>query len=78
MSILYIDEQGVSLHRSGEQLIIKKDDDVLAKIPLANIDRVIIVGKALITPHTLALFFDRSIPTIFINWYGRFRGWRLR
>jgi len=75
MSILYIDEQGVSLHRTGEQIIVKKDDQVLKKIPLANIDRVIIVGKVAISAATLALLFDKAIPMIFITWYGKFRGW---
>ena len=75
MSVIYIDEQGASIHKKGELLYVKKDEEVIAKLPLAHIDRIIIVGQVTISSHALTFLMDRGIPTAFITWYGRFRGW---
>lgn len=74
MSILYIDEQGVEIHRSGEEFIVTKDSVALAEMPAAVIDSAVIVGNVCITTPALAMFFDKNIPVTFITTRGKFHG----
>ena len=36
MAILYITQQGAVLHKSGNQIVVKKDRDVLQEIPIVQ------------------------------------------
>jgi len=74
MAILYLDEQGSSVYREKGILIVKKDENILAKIPFAQIDSIIILGAVFITPTALNLIFGNSIFTSFLTIDGRYKG----
>lgn len=74
MSTIYLDEQGAEVKKKGELLIIKKDDKTIAEIPLAQLDRMVIIGNVQISTQALALLFDKEIPVSFITTYGNYRG----
>jgi len=74
MSTVYLDEQGSEVKKKGELLIIKKDDKTIAEIPLAQLDRMVIIGNVQISTQALALLFDKEIPVSFITTYGNYRG----
>ncbi len=74
MAILYIDEQGSSIYREKGQLIIKKEENILAKIPFAQVDSIIILGAIYITPSALNLILNNSIFTSFLTIDGRYKG----
>ena len=74
MSTVYLDEQGAEVKKKGELLIIKKDDKTIAEIPLAQLDRMVIIGNVQISTQALALLFDKEIPVSFITTYGNYRG----
>lgn len=62
MSTIYLDEQGSEVKKKGELLIIEKDDKTIAEIPLAQLDRMVIIGNIQITTPALALLLDNEIP----------------
>ncbi|MEK6591117.1 MAG: CRISPR-associated endonuclease Cas1 [Nitrospinota bacterium] len=74
MSTIYLDEQGSEVKKKGELLIIEKDDKTIAEIPLAQLDRMVIIGNIQITTPALALLLDNEIPVSFITTYGNYRG----
>jgi len=74
MSIVYVDEQGAALHRHGETILVEKDSRIIAKIPLAQLDELVIVGNISITTPVMAFLLDQAIPTAFITSHGRYRG----
>lgn len=74
MSVLYVDEQGAEIHRSGESFVVKKDGVVLAEMPATVVDLAVIAGNIGITTPAFALFFEKNIPVSFISTRGRFRG----
>ena len=61
MAILYITEQGAVLHRSGNQIIVKKDRDVLQEIPIIQLDEVVIFGNGHITTPAIGYLLHKNI-----------------
>jgi CRISPR-associated protein Cas1 len=74
MSTIYIDEQGAVLHHRGEEIAVEKDHAVLAKIPLAQIDRVVLSGHVQLSTQVMELFLKHNIPVAFMTVYGNYRG----
>lgn len=74
MSTIYLDEQGSEVKKKGELLIIEKDDKTIAEIPLAQVDRIVIIGNIQISTPALALLLDKEIPVSFVTTYGNYRG----
>jgi CRISPR-associated protein Cas1 len=74
MSSVYLDEQGSEIKKKGELLIIEKNDQIIAEIPLVQLDRMVIIGNVQITTPALALLLDKGVPVSFITTYGNYRG----
>ncbi|MEK6590057.1 MAG: CRISPR-associated endonuclease Cas1 [Nitrospinota bacterium] len=74
MSTIYLDEQGSEIRKKGELLIVEKEDNTIAEIPLAQLDRMVIIGNIQISTPALALLLDKEIPVSFITTYGNYRG----
>lgn len=49
MATVYLDEQGAELKKHEELLIVEKEGAVAAEIPLAQVDRIVIIGNVQIT-----------------------------
>lgn len=74
MATVYLDEQGSELKKKGELLIVEKDGAVISELPLAQVDRLVIVGNVQITIQAAALLLDKGIPVSFVTTYGNYRG----
>ena len=74
MSTIYIDEQGAVLHHRGDEIQVEKDHVVLAKLPLAQIDRIVLAGAVQLTTQTIDLLLKHFIPVSFMTIYGDYRG----
>ena len=74
MAILYITQQGAVLHKSGNQIVVKKDRDVLQEVPIVHLDEVVIFGNGHITTPTMGYLLDKSIPVSFLSSQGKYKG----
>ena len=74
MAILYITQQGAVLHRSGNQVIVKKDRNVLQEIPIIQLDEVVIFGNGHITTPAIGYLLHKNIPVSFLSSQGKYRG----
>ena len=74
MAILYITQQGAVLHKSGNQVIVKKDRDVLQEIPIVQLDEVVIFGNGHITTPAIGYLLHKNIPVSFLSSQGKYRG----
>lgn len=55
---LYLTEQGSSLNRRGDRLLVTKNGETLAHVPLIQVDQVIIFGNVSITTPALQLLLQ--------------------
>ena len=74
MAILYITQQGTALHKSGNQVIVKKGRDVLQEIPIVQLDEVVIFGNGHITTPTMGYLLDKNVPVSFLSSQGKYKG----
>ncbi len=74
MAILYITQQGAVLHKSGNQVIVKKNREVLQEIPIVQLDEVIIFGNGHLTTQTMGYLLNKGIPVSFLSSRGTYKG----
>ncbi|MDE0323243.1 MAG: CRISPR-associated endonuclease Cas1 [Candidatus Poribacteria bacterium] len=74
MAILYITQQGAMLHKSGNQIIVKKEREVLQEIPIVQLDEVVIFGNGHITTPTMGYLLSKNIPVSFLSSRGKYKG----
>ena len=74
MAILYITQQGAVLHKSGNQVIVKKNREVLQEIPIVQLDEVIIFGNGHLTTQAMGYLLNKGIPVSFLSSRGKYKG----
>ena len=74
MTSIYIREQGATVRRQGERLVVSKGRAVLEEFPLANVEQVALMGNVQLTTQATATLLERDIDVVFLSSYGKFRG----
>ena len=72
--ILYLTEQGSSLHQEKNRLVLRYKKEVLARIPLLHLERILVFGAIQITTQALQKILTLGIDVAFLNVNGRLRG----
>lgn len=74
MSILYLSEQGSKVHKEGNRIIIKKEENLLADISLFKIDTIVVFGNVHFSTQALGDILTKGIDIAFLTLYGRLKG----
>ena len=74
MAILYITQQGATLHKSGNRVIVKKNRETLTEIPIVQLDEVVIFGNGHLTTQTMGYLLHKNIPVSFLSLHGKYKG----
>lgn len=74
MTNLYVTTPGAIVRRDTNRLVVTKDNEELASLPIANVENVVLVGGAQVTTPVLTFLLDRGIGLILLSGSGRFRG----
>jgi len=74
MPPLYVVEQGAKLSIEQRRLLVRKSGEVVAKVPLAHTNAVVIFGNATITTPAMKRLMSSGIDVVFLSKYGRYQG----
>ncbi len=74
MPTLYVTEQNAILRKTGDRLIIEKDDEVLLEVPCLKLDTVLLFGNVQFTTQAAAEMLDHGIEMAMLSMNGRLRG----
>ena len=74
MSFLYLTEQGAVLQREGERLLVTKDDQTLADVPVAKLEAVLVFGRVHLTTPALQLCLTHGVELALFTRRGRLLG----
>jgi CRISPR-associated protein Cas1 len=74
MPVLYLLEQGSTLHNDGEVFTVTKDDNVSQKIHAIEVEQIIIFGNVNLTTPVINYLLQRGIDCVFCNSYGKYHG----
>jgi CRISPR-associated protein Cas1 len=74
MSSLYLTEQGSVLRRTGERLVVTKEQQVLDEVPIIHVQQVVVMGNVQLTTPAVALLLQKEVDVVFLSRYGKYRG----
>jgi len=72
--VLYVTESGTQLHRSGEQIVVRRGTEELATVHLHELEQVALFGRIGMTPDTIGVLLQRGIDTVMFTSDGQYRG----
>ena len=73
-NVLYVDEQGCSIKKTGERLLVAKENEIIRDIPLIHLGQVVISGNVNLTTPAMQTLLHEGIPVVFLSAYGRYHG----
>ncbi len=74
MATLYITEQGSILRKTGDRIIVEKDDQTLLEVPCHKVDAVLIFGAVQVTIQALSELLEHGIELALFTRHGRLKG----
>jgi CRISPR-associated protein Cas1 len=72
--VLYVDEQGAYLRKRGSRLLVTKDKQPLAEVPLAHVDQLILAGNVNLSTPLLRHLLRADVEVVLLNAYGKYEG----
>jgi CRISP-associated protein Cas1 len=76
MTTLYVQEQGSTIRKKDQQILVVKDGQTLREVPLRTIDQIVLMGRGVqISTALLIDLIGRGVPVLLTNQQGsRFYG----
>ncbi len=74
MANLYLTEQGSVLSKTGDRLIVRKDDEILLDVQCSKIESVLIFGNVQFTTQAVHELFEHGIEMALLTKAGRLVG----
>jgi CRISPR-associated protein Cas1 len=74
MAILYVTEQGTSLVKQGNRLVVEKMRKAIQWIHAHKVEQIVLMGNVSISPGAVAFLLQEGIDTVFLSLYGKYRG----
>ncbi|MFQ6098590.1 MAG: CRISPR-associated endonuclease Cas1 [Armatimonadota bacterium] len=72
--VMYIDEQGAYVRKSGGRIIVTKRGETIASVPAANVDQLVLVGAAQVSSQAVRWLLRMNVEVLYLSYYGRFEG----
>ncbi|GFR36589.1 CRISPR-associated endonuclease Cas1 [Thermobrachium celere] len=74
MEDLYVIEQGCTLKKLDQQILITKGGMKIDSIPIFKIDKILLFGNQQITSQALNLAFEYGVDVLFLSYTGKLKG----
>ena len=70
----YIKEQGATVQKMGERIVVSKNQAKLLDIPVIQIENMAVIGNVQITTPALHMLMERGVDVSYLTYGGRFLG----
>jgi CRISPR-associated protein Cas1 len=70
MQTLYVSQQGCYIALQQEQLLVKRQQNILTQIQLPLLEQVLIFGKSQMTTQAIRACLSRDIPIVYLSRMG--------
>jgi len=78
VTVLYVQQQGALVRREGEEVRVTLDKQVLARLPVREVEQVVLCGNVQLTTQAAALLLQHEVDVVFLSFHGAFRGRLIR
>ncbi|MXV75345.1 CRISPR-associated endonuclease Cas1 [Candidatus Poribacteria bacterium] len=73
-NVLYVDEPGCAIKKTGERILVAKENEIIRDIPIIHLGQVVISGNVNLTTPAMQTLLHEGIPVVFLSGYGRYHG----
>ncbi len=74
LNTLYVTTQGAYLHRDGETVAVKLEQQELLRVPVHTLQGIVCLGRISMSPPLMGLCGERQISVSFLSEHGEFWG----
>lgn len=74
MTTIHIREQGATVRRRGERLVIAKNREILDEFPVGQVEELALYGNIQVTAQAMATLLDKGVRVVYLSSYGKIRG----
>lgn len=74
MPVLYLVEQGATLRKDGDVLVITKDGQTLAKVQAIKVEQVVVLGNINLTTPVIHFLLQQGVDCVFCSSFGKYHG----
>jgi len=64
---LYVQEQGAVVGKASESVVVRKGDEVLARVGLKDVSHLVLCGNVLVTAQTVHLLCEAGVPVVHLS-----------
>lgn len=72
LNTLYVTTQGAYLHRDGETVSVKLQDEELIRVPVHTLEGIVCFGRISMSPPMMGLCMERQVTVSFLSEQGQF------
>lgn len=74
MATIYIKEQGSTVQKMGERIVVTKNQAKLLDVPVIQIENIAVIGNVQITTPALHMLMERGVDVSYLTYGGTFLG----
>lgn len=74
MAVIYIKEQGTTVQKVGERIVVTKNQNRLMDVPVFQIENIAVIGNVQITTPALHMLMERGVDVSYLSYSGKFLG----
>ncbi|MCB0027014.1 MAG: CRISPR-associated endonuclease Cas1 [Anaerolineales bacterium] len=74
MTVIHIREQGATVRRRGERLVISKHREVIDQFPFAKVEELALYGNVQVTAQAMATLLEQGVRVVYLSSFGKMRG----
>lgn len=74
MAIMYVDQQGATVHKDGGRLRVIFKGQPLFEIPIHDLEQLQLIGNVQLTTQSAVLLLREQVDVVFLSRYGAYRG----
>jgi CRISPR-associated protein Cas1 len=71
---LYVQEQGATVGKSHETLVVSKKGEEIARVRLKDVSQLVLCGNVMVTAQTLHLLCEAGVPVVHLSMGHYFHG----
>jgi len=72
LNTLYVTTQGSYLHKDGETVVVKQEDEIKLRLPIHTLKGIVCFGQVTCSPHLMGFCAENDVALSFLTTYGRF------
>jgi len=72
--VLYLVEQGATLRKQGERLVVEGEGEILASVPAVKVEQVVVFGSVQLTTPAMVHLLRSGVDVAFLSVDGRYYG----